>query len=68
MFATGILDLATRHYEKVLEVADARIEQAKSKDTWNVTQEAAYNLSIIYFTRGAPDFARAISDKYLSVV
>lgn len=72
---TGIADLAVKHYEKVLEMVDeqnkgASVDMAKtnaSPEKLDLSREAAYNLSSIYFTRGAPDLARQVVDKYLSL-
>lgn len=67
----GIVDLAVKHYEKVLEMSDqdgklggADIAQIGGL---NLSREAAYNLSSIYFTRGSPDLARQVAERYLSL-
>jgi hypothetical protein len=36
-------------------------------DSLDLSKEAAYNLSQIYFTRNAPELAKAVADKYLSL-
>lgn len=75
---SGILDLAVKHYEKVLELKDADTQDTASgmeldENAGNpapkidLSKEAAYNLSLIYFTRNAPDLARTVVDKYLSL-
>jgi hypothetical protein len=33
----------------------------------DLSKEAAYNLSIIYYTRNAPELARDVVSRYLSV-
>ena len=45
---------------------EAEQPESKSKPL-NLSKEAAYNLSSLYFTRGAPDLARNVVDKYLSL-
>lgn len=72
---SGLADLAAKHYEKVLEMVDeqnktvdAAMDNASaSQPKLDLSREAAYNLSSIYFTRGAPDLARQVVDKYLSL-
>ena len=45
---------------------EAEQSELRSKPL-NLSKEAAYNLSSLYFTRGAPDLARNVVDKYLSL-
>jgi len=73
----GILDLAVKHYEKVLVLADSAkaaadatmdVDAAAKSEggpPLDLSKEAAYNLSLIYFTRNAPELARSVADKYL---
>lgn len=65
-----------KHYEQVLALADAAKKKSEEQDPEAVpggsqkvdlSKEAAYNLSSIYLTRGAPDLARQVVDKYLSL-
>jgi general transcription factor 3C polypeptide 3 (transcription factor C subunit 4) len=74
---TGIVDLAVKHYEKVLEMAAeqkttgemGKMDGAETtmQQQLDLSREAAYNLSSIYYTRGAPDLARQVVDRYLSL-
>jgi general transcription factor 3C polypeptide 3 (transcription factor C subunit 4) len=68
----GILDLAVKHYENVLARADERIKDPPmqlqgEEGILDLSKEAAYNLSIIYYTRNAPELARDVVSRYLSV-
>ena len=69
----GILDLAVKHYEKVLAMADEYskeplmgVDGTKAKPL-DLSKEAAYNVSQIYFTRKAPELARSVVETYLSL-
>jgi len=72
----GLIDLAVKHYENVLEMVDIRRADAKTamnadgeaasdSAPLDLSKEAAYNLSSIYFTRNVPDLARVVVNKYL---
>lgn len=69
------MDLAVKHYEKVLEMSDEHKKTSememdgveRAMQQLDLSREAAYNLSSIYFTRGAPDLARQVVDRYLSL-
>lgn len=50
-----------RHNTSGMEVDGA------TSGPFDLSKEAAYNLSQIYFTRNAPDLARYVVDKYLSL-
>lgn len=57
------MDLAVKHYETVLAIAGS----AKKDDPDDYTAYTAYNLMLIYTTTGAPNLARALSEKYLQI-
>lgn len=74
------MDLAAKHYEEVLRLAEVEHQKHSKNDDGifsgevsdslqrlDLSKEAAYNLSSIYFTRNAPDLAREVVDKYLSI-
>ncbi|CAI5758544.1 unnamed protein product [Candida verbasci] len=56
----GLTTLAVRHYNKVLEMKD-KIEDVDYDLSW----EAAYNLTLIYNINGNPKLARDITEEYL---
>ncbi|KAI1783533.1 TPR-like protein [Ganoderma leucocontextum] len=60
----GLHSLATRHYERVLEAAEAR---SKVNEDVGLAREAAYNLSLIYVTTGAAPLAQALYRRWLSL-
>lgn len=51
------------------KTANMQVDSDARKDTdgedVDLSKEAAYNLSLIYFTRNAPDLARNVVNKYL---
>lgn len=68
----GVLDLAVKHYENVLARADERMKDPPmqlqgEEGVLDLSKEAAYNLAIIYYTRNAPDLARDVVRRYLSL-
>lgn len=68
----GVLDLAVKHYETVLARADARLKDPPmqlqgEEGVLDLSKEAAYNLSSIYYTRNAPDLAKDVVERYLSL-
>lgn len=82
MNTPGLHSLAVRHYEKVLDIAEHRMDTSDTVcvASWEiyvvltdlvqdmgVAREAAYNLSMIYITTGAKPLAAAIVKKWLSI-
>ncbi|KAM5536661.1 hypothetical protein V8D89_009756 [Ganoderma adspersum] len=60
----GLHSLAIRHYERVLQAAEAR---SKANEDVGLAREAAYNLSLIYVTTGAAPLAQALYRRWLSL-
>ncbi|KAL4243959.1 Transcription factor Tfc4/TFIIIC-102/Sfc4 [Abortiporus biennis] len=73
----GLLSLAVRHYERVLELTekknlerqhDERVsDDNEGVHTENLARDAAYNLSLIYVTTGATPLAEKLYRKWLSL-
>jgi len=57
----GLTSLAVTHYEKVLEF------HGKLDEEYDMSVEAAYNLTLIYNINGNSQLARAITEKYLTI-
>lgn len=56
----GLLHLALRHYEKVLEVQGVDVK-------YDLTRSTVYNMQLIYVLSGNPRKARELVVKYLSI-
>ncbi|KDQ49967.1 hypothetical protein JAAARDRAFT_42458 [Jaapia argillacea MUCL 33604] len=61
----GLHSHAARHYERVLDLAEAR--QTSGDQDAGIAKEAAYNLSLIYVTTGATHLADALYRRWLSL-
>jgi len=61
----GLYTLAVRHYERVLNIADIRL-QTNNQD-YGLAREAAYNLSQIYVITGATPLAQELYRRWLAV-
>ncbi|TBU44059.1 TPR-like protein [Dichomitus squalens] len=61
----GLHSLAVRHYERVLQAAEAR-SKLNSEDV-GLAREAAYNLSLIYVSTGAAPLAQGLYRRWLSL-
>ncbi|KAI0063565.1 TPR-like protein [Artomyces pyxidatus] len=61
----GLHSLAVRHYERVLEMAENRMEV--NPNDVGIAREAAYNLSLIFVTTGATPLAEALYRRWLSL-
>lgn len=67
----GLFTLAVRHYEQVLAMKDDIVNSSKDNNDnyeYDMSWEAAYNLSLIYNIDGNPKLAKEIIDKYLTIV
>ncbi|KAI0049823.1 TPR-like protein [Auriscalpium vulgare] len=61
----GLHSLAVKHYERVLELTEARLKT--SPDDFGLAREAAYNLSLIFVTTGATSLAEGLYRRWLSL-
>ncbi|RCK57487.1 Transcription factor tau subunit [Candida viswanathii] len=61
----GLFTLAVKQYEKVLEMKDDFVDAGD--EDYDMSWEAAYNLSLIYNINGNARLAKEIIDKYLTV-
>ncbi|KAL7280359.1 hypothetical protein ACG7TL_005282 [Trametes sanguinea] len=61
----GLHSLAVRHYQRVLDAAEAR--SSSHDDNHGLAREAAYNLSLIYVSTGAAPLAQALYRRWLSL-
>ncbi|KAI9062521.1 TPR-like protein [Trametes sanguinea] len=61
----GLHSLAVRHYQRVLDAAEARSQN--HDDDYGCAREAAYNLSLIYVSTGAAPLAQALYRRWLSL-
>ncbi|KAI0629317.1 TPR-like protein [Trametes polyzona] len=61
----GLHSLAVRHYERVLNAAEARM--SVNDEDIGLAREAAYNLSLIYVSTGAAPLAQALYRRWLSL-
>ncbi|EMD31266.1 hypothetical protein CERSUDRAFT_145423 [Gelatoporia subvermispora B] len=61
----GLYTHAVRHYERVLEMAEARLKTGSQ--AYGLAREAAYNLSQIYVTTGATPLAQELYRRWLSI-
>ncbi|KAI0820756.1 TPR-like protein [Trametes gibbosa] len=61
----GLHSLAVRHYERVLNAAEAR--EKTGEEDCGLAREAAYNLSLIYVSTGAAPLAQALYRRWLSL-
>ncbi|KAI3406719.2 TFC4 [Candida oxycetoniae] len=59
----GLSSLAIRHYNKVLSISD----ENELDDDYNLSREAAYNLSLIYNLNGNTHYASELAEKYLVI-
>ena len=64
----GLFTLAVRHYEKVLTMKDEIANSSNDNYDYDMSWEAAYNLSLIYNIDGNPKLAKEIIDKYLTIM
>ncbi|GJF00510.1 TPR-like protein [Phanerochaete sordida] len=62
----GLLTLAVKHYQNVLQQAERRV-QANPEADCGLAREAAYNLSLIYVTTGATPLAQDLYRRWLSL-
>lgn len=61
----GLFTLAVKHYEKVLDMKNEFI--GEGDEDYDLSWEAAYNLSLIYNINGNPKLAKKVIDDYLTV-
>ncbi|KAH9893442.1 TPR-like protein [Cubamyces lactineus] len=61
----GLHSLAVRHYQKVLDAAEARTNS--NEEGYGLAREAAYNLSLIYVSTGAAPLVQALYRRWLSL-
>ncbi|KAI0766969.1 TPR-like protein [Trametes elegans] len=61
----GLHSLAVRHYERVLQSAEAK--PGTREEDFGLAREAAYNLSLIYVSTGAAPLAQALYRRWLSL-
>ncbi|CDO69335.1 hypothetical protein BN946_scf184746.g16 [Trametes cinnabarina] len=61
----GLHSLAVRHYQRVLDAAEAR-PKTDGEDC-GLAREAAYNLSLIYVSTGSAPLAEALYRRWLSL-
>ncbi|KAG8908776.1 transcription factor TFIIIC subunit tfc4 [Tulasnella sp. 403] len=63
----GLLSLAAKHYEAVLEIVEKRSgKEGLSEKDRGLSREAAYNLVLIYGTTGGTGLAKEVARKWLS--
>jgi hypothetical protein len=65
---SGLADLAVKHYEKVLALAEegqSRMDVDGEGGRDDFAKHAAYNLHMIYVTRDSPDLAREVMRRWL---
>ncbi|KAI0339047.1 TPR-like protein [Trametopsis cervina] len=62
----GLLTLAVRHYERVLNQTEQRLAANPEIDC-GLASETAYNLSLIYMTTGATPLAQELYRRWLSI-
>ncbi|EKM52010.1 uncharacterized protein PHACADRAFT_150922 [Phanerochaete carnosa HHB-10118-sp] len=62
----GLLSLAAKHYQHVLEQAEKKTQSDPEADC-GLAREAAYNLSLIYVTTGATPLAQDLYRRWLSL-
>lgn len=69
----GVLHLAARHYERVLESVKQRMSVAYDAEERNVIRqgsqawEAAHNLVLIYTASGSIELVRSRSEEWLAL-
>ncbi|KZT51273.1 TPR-like protein [Calocera cornea HHB12733] len=63
----GVLHLATKHYQRALDIARARKQAGETIPPQAPVKEAAYNLSLIYATTGAADISRVLYQEWLTI-
>ncbi|TFY79029.1 hypothetical protein EWM64_g4983, partial [Hericium alpestre] len=61
----GLHSLAVKHYERVLEMAEARTKT--NPNDMGLAKEAAYNLSLIFVMTGATPLAESLYRRWLSL-
>ncbi|PCH42829.1 TPR-like protein [Wolfiporia cocos MD-104 SS10] len=61
----GLHSLAVRHYERVLQMAERKLNVYNSD--FGLAREAAYNLSLIFVTTGATPLAEDLYRRWLSL-
>ncbi|KAI0642215.1 TPR-like protein [Trametes meyenii] len=61
----GLHSLAVRHYERILETAEAKSNV--NEEECGLAREAAYNLSLIYVSTGAAPIAQGLYRRWLSL-